>query len=319
MKNNLLIVGLLLAAVCQTSRSQTITTEIFGSSTNAFDIQFVEIGNPNNSADTTGRPNSVGSVAYTYNLGKYEISRDQIAKANIEGGLGITLQDMASFGGNGAARPASGISWNEAAIFVNWLNTSTGNTAAYKFDENGSLQSWSAGQYSGNNTFRHKNAYYFLPTRDEWYKGAYGSPNGNWYDYPTGGDFSPLDVSGGTDPDTAVYNGQTGPADVTFAGGQSAFGTVGQGGNIWEWNETVYNGEFDGGITDENKRELRGGSWGGYNLGFGLEASSQYGADHLETESYLFGFRVASVPEPSALSLLAVGLGGLAMMRRRRS
>ena len=172
MKNNLLIVGLLLAAVCQTSRSQTITTEIFGSSTNAFDIQFVEIGNPNNSADTTGRPNSVGSVAYTYNLGKYEISRDQIAKANIEGGLGITLQDMASFGGNGAARPASGISWNEAAIFVNWLNTSTGNTAAYKFDENGSLQSWSAGQYSGNNTFRHKNAYYFLPTRDEWYKGA---------------------------------------------------------------------------------------------------------------------------------------------------
>jgi len=26
-----------------------------------------------------------------------------------------------------------------------------------------------------------------------------------------------------------------------------------------------------------------------------------------------------SVPEPSALSLLAVGLGGLAMMRRRRS
>jgi hypothetical protein len=31
------------------------------------------------------------------------------------------------------------------------------------------------------------------------------------------------------------------------------------------------------------------------------------------------GFRIASVPEPSALSLLAIGLGGLAMMRRRRS
>ena len=30
-------------------------------------------------------------------------------------------------------------------------------------------------------------------------------------------------------------------------------------------------------------------------------------------------FRIVSVPEPSALSLLAVGLGGLAMMRRRRS
>jgi hypothetical protein len=31
------------------------------------------------------------------------------------------------------------------------------------------------------------------------------------------------------------------------------------------------------------------------------------------------GFRVESVPEPSALSLLAIGLGGLALMRRRRS
>lgn len=30
-------------------------------------------------------------------------------------------------------------------------------------------------------------------------------------------------------------------------------------------------------------------------------------------------FRIVSVPEPSALSLLAIGLGGLAMMRRRRS
>jgi len=31
------------------------------------------------------------------------------------------------------------------------------------------------------------------------------------------------------------------------------------------------------------------------------------------------GLRVAAVPEPSAFSLLAIGLGGLAMMRRRRS
>ena len=31
------------------------------------------------------------------------------------------------------------------------------------------------------------------------------------------------------------------------------------------------------------------------------------------------GFTISTVPEPSALSLLAVGLGGLAMIRRRRS
>ena len=42
------------------------------------------------------------------------------------------------------------------------------------------------------------------------------------------------------------------------------------------------------------------------------------------TGSYVWGWSTDSitlnvVPEPSALSLLAIGLGGLAMMRRRRS
>jgi hypothetical protein len=39
----------------------------------------------------------------------------------------------------------------------------------------------------------------------------------------------------------------------------------------------------------------------------------------LTDENSIVGFRVAMIPEPSALSLLAVGLGGLAMFRRRRS
>lgn len=38
-----------------------------------------------------------------------------------------------------------------------------------------------------------------------------------------------------------------------------------------------------------------------------------------QTESRLMQVQVTSVPEPSVLSLLAVGLGGLAIMRRRRS
>jgi formylglycine-generating enzyme required for sulfatase activity len=35
--------------------------------------------------------------------------------------------------GNGANRPATGVSWNEAARYVNWLNTSNGLAPAYKF------------------------------------------------------------------------------------------------------------------------------------------------------------------------------------------
>jgi len=82
-------------------------------------MDFVTIGNPGNAADTTGSPNPAGSVAYTYNLGKHEVSRDQIDKANSAGSLGITLADMSSYGGNGINRPATGINWFEATKHVN--------------------------------------------------------------------------------------------------------------------------------------------------------------------------------------------------------
>ena len=49
-----------------------------------------------------------------------------IEKANAEGGLEITLRDMTDVGGNGPNQPAQGPGWNQAARFVNWLNTSRG-------------------------------------------------------------------------------------------------------------------------------------------------------------------------------------------------
>ena len=80
----------LLALSYQTASAQLVT-ESFGSGDNAFTMDFVTIGNPGNAADTTGAPNPVGSVAYSYNLGKYEVSREQIDKANAAGSLGITM------------------------------------------------------------------------------------------------------------------------------------------------------------------------------------------------------------------------------------
>ena len=82
-------------------------------------MEFVTIGNPNNAADTTGSPNPAGSVGHIYNIGKYEVSRDMVLKATIAGGLGLTLADMTSYGGNGINRPKTGICWNEAAKHVN--------------------------------------------------------------------------------------------------------------------------------------------------------------------------------------------------------
>jgi hypothetical protein len=42
-----------------------------------------------------------------------------IAMANTQGGLAPTRADPGRYGGNGGGRPATGLSWNEAARFVN--------------------------------------------------------------------------------------------------------------------------------------------------------------------------------------------------------
>ena len=277
-------------------------------------MDFVTIGNPNNAADTTGSPNPAGSVGYIYNIAKYEVSREQIDKANSAGSLGITLQDMSSYGGNGVNKPATGVSWYEAATYVNWLNTSQGYQAAYKFDSSGDFQLWSAGDagYNANNMFRNSLAKYVIASTDEWYKAAYGNLDGTWNNYATGSDSLPTAVAGGTDTNTAVYNGQSGPADIDNAGGLSPYGTMAQGGNVYEWMETNY--QASNNIADW-PRESRGGHWIYFALD-GLDAWRN-GLNNPSDGDGPIGFRVASVPEPSCLSLLAFG-GGVVALRRRR-
>jgi formylglycine-generating enzyme required for sulfatase activity len=300
--------------------AQSLLQESFGSGANQFTMDFVTIGNPGNAADTTGSPNPVGSVAYSYNIGKYEVSRDQITKANTQGNLNIDMMDMVNWGangGNGVNRPATGLTWNEAAKFVNWLNTNQGFQAAYKFDGSGNFQLWSSTDagYNANNMFRNSLAKYVIASRDEWYKAAYSSPDGTWYNFANGRNSSPDAVTSGTADNTAVFGGaNTGSrftADIDQAGGVSPWGTMAQDGNVWEWHETASDGINN---TAGEARELRGG-WA-YDAG--LSGVNSKIAWQPTSDAVWSGLRVASVPEPSALSLLAIGLSGLALIRRRK-
>jgi formylglycine-generating enzyme required for sulfatase activity len=316
----------LAAVAVLTMLTTTAFADTFGTGANEFTIEFVDIGNPGNAADTTGAPNPAGWVPYVYRMGKYEISRDMITKANTAGSLGIDLQDMSRFGGNVGTHPSTGVSWNEAARFVNWLNTSEGLLPAYKFavqpgeggyDANANILLWESGDagYNSANPFRNELAYYFLPSVDEWYKAAYYDPSSSGYfNYPTGSDSAPTPVASGTTAGTAVY-GQSlspGPADITLAGGLSPYGTMGQGGNVWEWEETEYN------LTNDNagsSRGLRGSGWGGVSG----ELRAFIRGNGLPThEDYWIGFRVASVPEPGSITLLGCGLVAALMWWRRR-
>ena len=265
----------------------------------SFSIAFTPIGNPSNADDSTGH----GQVAYEYSISTYEVSRAQIEAYNAAADPDITLYDMTPYGGNGANKPATGVSWNEAARFVNWLNTSQGYQAAYKFTTGGAndnIALWSsseAWQQGGQNLYRHKDAKYFLPSEDEWYKAAYYDPNkggagvGGYWDYATGSDTAPGATSGGRAAGTAVYDGQSGPADITNAGGLSPYGTMAQNGNVWEWCESGYTAPNDSAVES---RVLRGGGWGFSSGSLQSSFRSFYSPGGGGND---VGFRVAAVPE----------------------
>jgi formylglycine-generating enzyme required for sulfatase activity len=314
MKRSYLVAALFAAFTLNSNlQAESVT---FGTSGNEFTIDFVNIGNAGNAADTT----TYGAVPYEYRMGKYEISQNAITNATASGMTGVTAGPWTG------DQPAANITWYEAAAFVNWLNTSTGKTAAYNLTFSGSwsMQLWSSEQAwtaGGTNLYRNKDASYFLPSENEWYKAAYYNPAGsNYFVYPTASSSAPTPVASGTNAGTAVYNGGASPAAVPLSGGLSPYGTMGQGGNVWEWNESAYDGINS---SPTKSRVYRGGSFvdGLGNLG----SSARYSlAPALDYTTY--GFRVASVgvtpiPEPStyfaALGLLC--LGALPWLRRKRA
>ena len=268
-------------------------------------MSWTSIGNAGNTADTTG----YGAVDHAYNIGTYEVTNAQYCEfLNAKGGsnssgifnLNMGNDGIAQNGSSGsytysvsstyANLPMACASWFDAARFSNWLGNGQGSGSmemgAYTLN----------GATSGIATVN-VGATVYIPTENEWYKAAYYNGSTSSYSlYPNGQNTITTADSN--------FNG-IGLADVGY-GAPSPYGTYGQGGNAWEWNESVIG----------SSRGLRGGAcyFGG---DASLLASLYRDFADPSSEGSNIGFRVASVPEPSSL-VLTILASGLLVTRRKR-
>jgi formylglycine-generating enzyme required for sulfatase activity len=87
---------------------------------------------------------------------------------------------------------------------------------------------------------------------------------------------------------------------------------MGQGGNVYEWNESAFDGTNS---SPSENRANRGGAWVSPQVALRSSFRLSGGPAGANTE---IGFRVASVPEPSTYALLAMTAAGALWMTKRR-
>jgi len=325
-------------------------------------LQFVTVGNPGNAGELSGAgaggygPDRVcGAVAYTYKMGKFEVTAGQYcAFLNAVAGIdtyGVYVRDMDTtynqYGcnikrtGNGTAqtpytysvandwanRPVNFVSWGDAARFANWLHngqptgTLTGNPAQDAWlTEDGSYYLNGATTTAQLLAITRKdNATWVIPSEDEWYKAAYHKNDGvtgNYWDYPTGTNTAPSNQLIDPDPgNNANYAGHNGHT----IGAPYYRTPVGE----FENSESPY-GTFDQGgnlwewneaILSGSYRGLRGG---GFNAGDACLHAAYRNRFNPEDKVGTMGFRIVEIPEPGCAGLFLIGCL-LSARRGRRS
>jgi len=288
-----------------------------------------------------------GAVDYVYNVGRYEVTAGQYTEfLNAVGatdtyGLynpnmydwpqGCQIQRSGTSGsytysvdGEWVNYPVNFVSFGDSARFANWLHNgqptgaqglSTTEDGAYYL--NGAMDRAELLAVNRKSDWR-----WAITSEDEWYKAAYhknDGTTGNYFDYPTSSDDVPSNDLVDPDPgNNANFRGPdfdftVGPPNYLtetgeFENSDSPYGTFDQGGNVWEWNELVW----DDGYNDF--RGIRGGSW--FFEEDAMQAACRGGGGDPIGESYMIGMRVSAIPEPSSMALLA--LSGAAVLGRRR-
>jgi formylglycine-generating enzyme required for sulfatase activity len=336
-------------------------------------IETVTVGNAGNRADASDvkavssvqsvgaasarQAEGYGRVAYSYSIGKYEVTNSQyaaflnaVAAREDKYKLYNTLMADHALGGicqsfdpvnktytyevkTGCEKlPVVFVNWYDAVRFCNWLSNGqlgegTTESGVYKLtglycvDSLPDHSSLSVGQW-------------FLPSEDEWYKAAYyNGEEDRYWDYATQSDTAPANPAPEADTGNSANYYASGfvnyapnvwdPAEnyLTEVGGYehsgSYYQTFDQNGNVLEWNEAAI-------MASDGSMILRGIRGGGYcNCSAALMASYSGSCNPATEENRLpIGFRVARaiVPAPgSIVGMTSLGLMGLLLWKRRRA
>ena len=317
-------ISLLVAAIVLLAGTAA-QADTFGTGGNQFTIDFVTISGDASSANGTNisgaDPGHSWYKAFSdpgnFRIAVYEVTNDQWDKFKDSLGVPVTGSDGA-YDANpwffGANVPTNNASWFEAAQFVNWLNTSTGHHAAYKFTgtqgtSDYALDTWGMAEAdNGVNLYRHKDAVYYLPAEDEWVKAGYWNGS-DLQTYATKTGETLFQGNGGNggwnywDGDSGPDGSEEGPWAVG-SGSEELNGTYDMMGNVFEWMEGL------GATTTYAPSSPRGLLGGPYNGNSSNMTSYNRNSISPYTEDNSFGFRVASeIPEPATLSLLTVTKG----------
>ena len=135
---------------------------------------------------------------------------------------------------------------------------------------------------------RNVGARFWIPSDDEWYKAAYYNPektgNRKYYDFPTQTSSAPSsDMANYMCGNSFSIGGPFYMAPVdAFSTAPSYYGTLNQGGNVWEWTEDWQYGQV-------GSRGLRGGSWSYTHYGLNAVNVDPGGLDNY---GYVFGARL---------------------------